>query len=208
MKLYAFPPSPRSRKCIAAAMHLGFPVEVVSLDLMKGEHKSPDMMELNPNGRLPVAMDGDFALWESAAILKYMADKAGQLVPGDSKGQALVNQWLSWEQSTYDPACMVLLFERLIKKLRGAGEPDTTRVAEGLDKFRQAATVLDTHLAGQDYVVRNTLSIVDFSLAAPLFYQPMVQFPLDDFKNIRRWYANIENIDAWQRSAPRLPESA
>jgi glutathione S-transferase len=50
------------------------------------------MMTLNPNGRLPVAEDGDFALWESVAILEYMADKAGRLAPTDPQGRALINQ--------------------------------------------------------------------------------------------------------------------
>ncbi len=204
MKLYVFPLSPRSIKVLAVAHHLDLPFESVFVDLTKGEHKTPQLLRLNPNGRMPVLQDGDFALWESDAIIQYLADKKpGQLMAADGQGRALAAQWLAWDLADWDAACSILLYEHLVKRFFSDLPADPVRVKEGEERFTKAATVLDAHLADRTHVLGKELSVVDFALAAPLHYAQSCKFPLSPFENINRWYAHIGTLDAWKKSAPQ-----
>jgi glutathione S-transferase len=203
MKLYVFPPSPRAIKVLAVAHHLGLPFETVFVDLTKGDQKTPEFLRLNPNGRMPVLQDDDFVLWESNAIIQYLADKkpAG-LIARDIKRRALVAQWLAWDIFDWDSACAILLFEHLVKQILTGAPADPVRVKEGEEKFARAATVLDAQLAGRSFVLGDALSVVDFALAAPLHYAQICKLPLGSFENIQRWYAGVETIDGWKKALP------
>ena len=204
MKLFVFPLSPRSIKVMAVAHHLGLPFEQVVVDLLKGEQKTPQFLRLNPNGRTPVLQDGDFALWESDAIIQYLAErKPGLLVPADPQGRALVAQWLAWDMADWDAACAILLFEHLVKRFFTDAPADPATVKVGEEKFAKAAAVLDAHLAERSHVLGDTLSVVDFALAAPLLYAQPCKFPVAPFKHIARWYSQIETLDAWKKAAPQ-----
>ena len=86
MKLYAFPPSPNTWKVRAVAAHLGIPLELEIVDLIKGGSHSPDYLAINPTGRTPTLVDGDFKLWESTAIMQYVASqKPNSLWPNDAR---------------------------------------------------------------------------------------------------------------------------
>src|ERR1051326_7174960 len=125
MKLYAFPPSPRARKPLAVAHHLGLPFELVLVDLLKGDQKKPEYLKLNPNGKMPTLVDGDFVLWESDAICQYLAEKKGDgLWAKDSQGRHDIARWLFWDMAHWDPACATLLFEHVVKGVLGMGAAD------------------------------------------------------------------------------------
>lgn len=202
MKLYAFPPSPRARKPLAVLHHLGLPFELAFLDLTKGEQKKPEYLKLNPNGRMPTLVDGDFVLWEANAIIQYLATKKSGLLPQDERGRADVWRWLSWDMAHWDSALSILLFENLVKGLVGGGGPDAARVKEGEERFHQGAAVLDAQLATREWVLGKDLTIVDFALAAPLHYAGACRMPMGPYGNIAKWYARIEQLDAWKKSAP------
>jgi glutathione S-transferase len=131
--LHVFPESPRSFKVLACADHLGLAYERRLVDLAKGEQETPEFTRLNPNQRVPVLTDDGFALWESNAILQYLAAKVPEsgLLPADPRQRALVAQWQCWDLAHWDPACATLIFERLVKKLFAMGEPDPAEVKKG-----------------------------------------------------------------------------
>src|SRR5436309_2838230 len=87
IELYVFPPSPRAFKVMVAANHLGLDWTPRMIDLRKGEQKAPQYAALNPNMRMPTLKDGDFVLWESNAILQYLASKRQEsgLVPAEER---------------------------------------------------------------------------------------------------------------------------
>ena len=97
-ELYVFPPSPRAFKVMAIANHLGIEPTLHVLDLIKGEQKSPQYAALNPNMRMPTLRDGDYVLWESNAIMQYLAAKRpeSRLLPTDEKGRLDVTRWQFW----------------------------------------------------------------------------------------------------------------
>src|ERR1019366_9775634 len=107
MRLYVFPLLPRATKVLALAGHLGLECEIHLVDLFKGDQYKPEFAALNPNKKMPVLDDDGFVLWESNAILQYLALKKPEsgLWPADSKGQADVLRWLLWEAAHWSPAC-------------------------------------------------------------------------------------------------------
>lgn len=203
MKLYVFPPSPRARKPMAVAFHLGLQVEMVFVNLLAGEQKKPEFLKLNPNGRMPVLEDGDFLLWESEAIMQYLAEqKPGPLYPAGARVRADIARWQFWDVAHWDAACAILLFENMIKGMVGGGGPDPARIREGEEKFIPLAKVLDQHLSTRQWLVGDGLTIADFAIAAPLHYAQMCRLPVQEFAAIRAWYERIEQFDAWKKSAP------
>ncbi len=97
MKLYGFAPSPNTWQVRALASHLGLPLEFVPLDFVKGDTKTPAFLAINPTGRTPALVDGDFKLWETMAIMQYVAGKkANPLWPDDARARADITRWQSW----------------------------------------------------------------------------------------------------------------
>src|SRR5215203_3996691 len=117
MKLYGFPASPNTWKVRAVAAHLGLPVQDVLVDLSKGGQRAPEYLALNPTGRTPTLVDGDFVLWESTAIMQYLASqKPNALWPDDVRTQADIMRWQSWYLQHWSAsACTPLIFEHFVK---------------------------------------------------------------------------------------------
>src|SRR5215831_15086628 len=153
MKLYATPPSPRAFKVLVVLHHLGLEAEVVRVDLFGGENRTPAFLALNPNHRMPVLDDDGFVLWESNAIMQYLASKRPEagLWPADPRLQADVSRWQCWDLAHWDPACATLVFERFIKKLFGQGDADPAEVAKGEAAVQRFGGVLDGCLRGRRY---------------------------------------------------------
>src|SRR5438270_11049215 len=202
MRLHVFPPSPRAFKVLAVAHHLGIDYQLALCDLTKGEHKSAAYAALNPKQRMPTLEDGDFKLWESNAIIQYLATKkpGSGLLPADERGRADIARWQFWESTTWDPACAILVYERAIKRFFGGGAPDPVEVEKGLQSFHRAAGVLDGHLKGCKHVCGDQLTLADFSLGADLTMAEAAQFPLENYGEIRRWGEMLAELPAWQRT--------
>jgi glutathione S-transferase len=202
LKLHVFPPSPRAFKVLAVAHHLGLDYEFALCDLTKGDQKSAAYTVLNPNQRMPSLEDGAFQLWESNAIIQYLATKKPEsgLLPRDEPSRADVARWQFWESTTWDPACAILVFERAVKRFFGGGAPDPVEVEKGLQKFHRAAGVLDAHLRGRSYVCGDRLTLADFALGADLTMAEPAQLPLENYGEIRRWSARLAELPAWQRT--------
>ena len=164
MKLY-YAEVLNPRKACAVARHLNAPVEYVQVDLGKGEQQSPPFLALNPNAKVPVLTDGDHVVWESNAIMAYLAHKAGSdLWPRDER-QIEVVRWLSWDLTHFTHYAGTLYFEHLIKAKFNIGPPDPAAVEEATTNFRKFAAVLNSHLTGRKFVVGEGLTIADFALA-------------------------------------------
>jgi glutathione S-transferase len=202
LKIHAFPASPRAFKVLAVAEHLGIDYQFVLCDLTKGAQKSPEFTALNLNQRMPVLEEDGWSLWESNAIAQYLASKkpdAG-LLPKDERGRAEVNRWMFWESAHWDQACAILIFERFVKAFFGRGPADPVEVEKGLAQFGRAASVLDQHLKGRKYLCGDRLTVADFAVGAPMIMAEPAQFPLENCPEIRRWYASLAALPAWQKT--------
>ena len=110
LQVYLDPCTVNSRKVLAGLDLLGTQYELKHIDYFAGVHKRPEYLAINPNGAVPAALDGDFALSESNAILQYAADVSGsdKHYPKDLKHRADINRWLLWEASTLIPKLLHL----------------------------------------------------------------------------------------------------
>jgi glutathione S-transferase len=208
--LYVFPPSPRAFKVMAIANHLGLETSIRRLDLIKGEQKTSEYAALNPNMRMPTLKDGDYVLWESSAIAQYLADKKPEsgLFPKDARARLDVTRWQFWDVAHWDQACAVFLFENVVKSLLKSGEPDPAALAKGAENFERAAKVLDAQLTGKKFITGDTLTIADFCIAAPLNYGEVARLPLEPYREIKRWYASMRALPAWQKTLGQSAFSA
>src|SRR5690349_7727593 len=126
MRLYHNPFSANARRAVMTALELGTKLELVTVDLAKGEQRKPEFLRMNPNGRVPVLDDDGFFLTESHAIMIHLAEKTpGQTVyPTELRARADVNRWLFWSAHHFMPAVSILNWERFVKGLLKLGEPD------------------------------------------------------------------------------------
>src|SRR5215467_8132493 len=194
IELYAFPPSPRAFKVMVVANHLGLDWTLRPVDLVKGEQRAPEYETLNPNMRMPTLKEGDYVLWESGAILQYLAGRKPQsgLLPADETGRLNVTRWQLWDACHWDQACVIYLFENFVKPvIVKSGEPDQAALAKGAELFHRAAKVLDDQLKRNKFVAGDRLTVADFSIAAPLNYTEMARLPLESHAEIKRWYASM-----------------
>ena len=208
MKLYYFE-TPNARKACAVARYLNAPVEFRRVDLTKGEHKAPAFLAINPNGKVPALEDGDVRLWESAAIMCYLADRAGSsLWPKDAR-QIDVIRWLSWDSMHFSRHAGTLFFQRVIKPHFGLGEPDLAAIDEAMGFFRQFAGVLDSHLRGRDHRGRRRAHGRGLRASAPscrMRARPSCRSTSS--RRSRRWYAKLEQLPAWREPFPTPAASA
>ncbi len=210
MKLYGFPPSPNTWKVRAVASHLGAPLELEFVDLSKGASHTSAYLALNPTGRTPTLVDGDFKLWESNAIMQYIASKnANSLWPNDAQKRADITRWQCWQLAHWGAeACQPLTFQRLVKKFMNLGPPDAAIVATATEAFNKGAKVLDAHLAKQPSLVGKDLTLADFAVAVPLFYAKEADLPLGPYAHLRRWFERVSALPAWRETAPQMPAAA
>ena len=207
MKLYYFETS-NPRKPCAVAKYLDLPVEYIRIDLFKGEQKTPEFLALNPNGKVPVLVDGDRRIWESDAIMCYLADHTGSdLWPHDAR-QIEVISWLAWNIAHFSRHAGTLLFENHIRGLAGMGEPNAANIADAEGFFRRFAAVLEDHLAGRDHLVGDALTVADFAVASILPSAKEAKLPLAEFPEIRRWHATLEQLPAWRDPFPERAAAA
>ena len=210
MKLYGFPASPNTWKVRALAAQLKMPLEFELVDLLKGAQQTPAFLALNPTGRTPVLVDGDFKLWELNAILQYLASKnPTPLYPNDAKGRADVSRWQFWDLAHWGAqACQPLTFENLVKKFVNLGAPDQAAVAKATEAFNKEAKMLDAHLARHKYLVNDTLTIADFTVAAPLFHAQGAGIPVAHYANIGAWFGRVSALPCWSETAPQMAAAA
>ena len=210
MKLYGFPPSPNTWQVRALASYLSLPLESEFVDLTKGGSRTPEFLALNPTGRTPTLVDGDFKLWETMAIMQYIAGKKpNALWPNDAKSRADITRWQSWNLAHWTrEACAPLLFERFVKKLLNLGEPDQAAIAKGVEGFAKEAGMLNAHLAKQKNVASDALTIADFAVASPLFYAKQAELPLQPYPHIRGWFERVSALPCWRETAPEMAQAA
>jgi len=203
MKLYYFE-TPNARKPCAVARYLQSPVEFVRLDLGRGEHKQPDFLAVNPNGRVPTLVDGDFKLWESTAIMCYLARKAGSdLWPTDEMEQIDILRWLNWDTAHFSRHAARLFFQRRVKPAFGLGEPDPHEIDDATSFFHTFADVLDEHLKNRDTIACDRLTVADFAVASVLPYAKEAELPLEPYHQIRRWHEGLMALPAWRDPFPQ-----
>jgi glutathione S-transferase len=203
MKLYYFPPSSRALAVIALMNHLGLKCQTQTVDLGKGDHLTLEYRAMNPNNKQPMLEDKGFVLWESNAILFYLATKMPQsgLWPSVMRHQADVLRWLFWQSAHWDAESWgMVIYEKVSKAVLGLGPPDPAFIARGEQNFARFAAALNESLQGRRWLTGDALTIADFSIGAFVPAAQRLQLPVAEFPNITRWYEGLALLPAWQES--------
>lgn len=196
--------TPNGHKVSIALEELGLPYEVHVVDLWKLEQRRPEFLKISPNGRIPAIVDrelGDFPVFESGAILVYLAEKAGRLLPSDARGRSLVMQWLMFQMGGIGPMMgqVNVFFRYLPEKIQPAIDRYQAEV-------RRLFRVLDTRLADHEYLAGD-YSIADIANWAWVRTHRWSGLELDDFEHLLRWKRLLAARPACQRGIevpPRL----
>ncbi len=145
---------------------------------------------MNPNGQIPVIDHDGFVLWESNAIVRYMASRfgAGNLYPDKLQLRADADRWMDWQATTFNPA-IGPLFIQLIRT--AADQRDTALIGRAQIDAEKKLTILDTHLASHEYVTGATFTMGDIPLACSV--DRWMKLPLEKaaFTNVSRWYNTV-----------------
>ncbi len=202
MRLYQHPISANARAAVMAALQLEVPVELVYVDLQGHEQLQPPFLRMNPNHRVPVLEDGDFYLWESRAIMQYLADKTpGQsLYPHDPRARADVNRWLFWSGQHFAPAISIFFWQNVVKRMIGQGGPDPVELQRGDVLFNEFAAVLDAHLAERQWICGSSLTLADLSIGAAYACAAPGKAPVAWYANLQRWFGRVQTLDVWKRT--------
>ncbi len=206
MKLYSIQASNNCRRVNAVIAHLGLQVDLVEPNLAAGDLKKSEYLAINPNAKVPALEDGDLKLWESRAIMIYLAQQKrdGGLWPQDLRAQADVLRWQFWEASHLSKATGAFAFERLFKKVFVKQEADPAAVAAAEKDFHQFAPVLNARLEGRTWLVGSALTVADFSVGACFSFAEPSGLPWGDYKHVQAWYGRLGEVPAWRDTAPKL----
>ncbi|KAH8096466.1 hypothetical protein SO694_00009565 [Aureococcus anophagefferens] len=180
-----------------ALLESGQDFEYVHVDMAKGEHKSPAFLKIQPFGKVPVLQDGDFTLFESRAIMKYVLTGT-PLCPGDAKEMAAVESAISVEYSYFTPAFMPVYVERMLKKKKGL-EADETKVAAAIEALGPVLDVVEALLEGKTYMAGPKFTMADISYM-PYFHQfdaLGIAELRDDRPNLKAWWATVSTMPNW-----------
>ena len=192
------------RRVLALVKHLGINAELIEKDLKEGELRTPDFASLNPNMKAPVLEDGDIVLWESSAIMAHLCITAGSnMWPSNNPNEQVeILRWLSWNDCHWSPAVSPFYFEHVVKATFNFGPPNTDLLTASEKDFLKFAKVLDAHLANNNYVACDRLTIADFQLASMVTYWRESEMPIAAFPNIIKWVDLLLEIPAWRDPWP------
>jgi GSH-dependent disulfide-bond oxidoreductase len=193
--------TPNNHKLTMFLEEAGLPYTMKPVNLQKGEQSAPDYLKINPNGRTPALVDhepvgggGPLSVFDSGAMLVYLAEKTGKLLPRAPRAKAAVLEWLFWEVTGLSPMAGQLGFFKRAQE----------QVPFAIDRYKKETTrlygVLDRHLAGKTFLANGEYSIADittFPWAAPY---TMFEIDIDAFPNVERWLDAIAARPATQRA--------
>lgn len=208
MKLF-YSRNPNPRLALAVARHLAADVEFEwASPFAPGQAEK--FRPLNPNLSIPILVDRGKSLWEADAIACRLSRHAGSDFwrAGDDEPDMI--RWISWGKENFVRACDIVHFERGTKQRYALGPIDDVQVKNGLKRFATAAAILEAELSGRHWLLGNAVSYADFRMATFLPFNDVTGLPLDDHPSVRRWYRQLEKIDAWRDpfeglDAPALP---
>jgi GSH-dependent disulfide-bond oxidoreductase len=181
--------TPNGRKISIALEELGLPYEVKTIDITRDEQFAPDFLAISPNNKIPALVDSDgpggrpIALFESGAILIYLADKSGKLLPADPRGRHEALQWLMMQMGSVGP-----MLGQAHHFLRFAPEDVPYAKKRYAAETRRIYGVLDGRLAQHEWLAADEYSIADIATFPWIARHEWQQVALADFPNVKRWY--------------------
>ena len=189
-----YAPTPNGWKISIMLEELGIPYRVIPVNIRAGEQFKPEFLAISPNNRIPAIVDqkpsdggGPFSAFETGAILIYLADKTGRLIPTELRARSQVIQWLMWQVSALGP---------MLGQHGHFALYAPEKIAYAIERYRDEAArlyhVLDVQLGKTGaFVAGNEYSIADIACFPWTMTHKAQGFTLDDYPNVKRWYATL-----------------
>jgi GST-like protein len=216
LQLYSLP-TPNGVKVSIALEETGLPYEAHRVDFDKNEQKSPEFLSLNPNGKIPAIIDPNgpggkpLGLFESGAILDYLARKTGKLIPSDPARIIETIQWVHFQMGGVGPMFGQVGF---FNKFAGKDYEDKRPLQRYVNESKRLLGVMDGRLAGRQWFMDDDYTIADISMLGWVrnligFYEARDLVAFDEFKNVAAWLERGLARPAVQRglSIPERPSS-
>jgi GST-like protein len=191
IELFAFD-TPNGRKISVALEEMGLPYAVQVVDITTGAQMQADFLRISPNNKIPAIIDPDgpdgqpISVFESGAILVYLAEKTGLFLPRDVRGRTAVMEWLMFQMSSFGP-----MPGQVHHFIALASEEDRRYgLARFMAETRRLYGVMDRRLSEHEYIA-GELSIADFALLGWVWRHPRHQVDLQDFPHVQRWYQTL-----------------
>lgn len=197
LKIHGFPMSPNTRRALFALEEHGAAYVLVTVDLMSGEQKSPAYLALNPTGRVPALVDGDFVLWESNAILEYLAALHPDRMLGarSARETGELARWMYMNAAHLSPN-VARIFAHTIRL------PEAQRLPRIVEEARvevdRCLKAMEGRLAGREHLL-DRFSLAEIAIAPTLSAAPMLGIDLTRFPSVAGWMKRIAARPAWQK---------
>ena len=183
-------------RCYWLLEELALPYETVLVDFAEGENKSSEYLKLNPNGKVPTMVDGDFVLWESLAINYYLMEKqqAVELVGNTAQEHAEVNKWNIWGVTHLNAS-----FEPLVLQVYRK-TPDSEAIKAAMEvEIPRYLSVLENHLVDKEYVALGKFTLADITLMSSMQSANFVKYDLSNYPNVMAWMARLSEREAFKK---------
>jgi GST-like protein len=192
IELY-FAPTPNGWKISVMLEECGLPYTVFPVNITRGDQLKAEFLKLSPNGRIPAIVDRDpsdggdpVSVFETGAILLYLAEKAGRFYPADLRGRYNVEQWLMWQMSGLGP-----MLGQNGHFLLYASEKNPYAIDRYEREAKRLYGVLDTQLGKTGTFIAGDYSIADIACFPWIMTHKAQGLTLDDFPNVKRWFAEV-----------------
>ncbi|MET0503336.1 MAG: glutathione S-transferase N-terminal domain-containing protein [Candidatus Binatia bacterium] len=193
--------TPNGHKVTIFLEETGLPYSIKPVNIGKGDQFKPEFLAISPNNRIPAIVDNDpagggkpISIFESGAILHYLAEKTGKFLPADLRGRTEVMQWLFWQMGGLGP-----MLGQNHHFRNYANEKLTYAINRYVKETERLYGVLDERLADREFVA-GPYSIADMACYPWIVLHERQGQNLDDFTNIKRWFETIQRRDAVQRA--------
>lgn len=204
MELYGFGESGNVFKVALALRAMEVDWTLRPVDFFAGEARGPEFRALNPMGEVPVLVDGDTVLSQSAVILDYLSSKTGRFGGRSAAERREVLRWLFWDNHKFTGQIATLRF--LSNFLPPEKRPEGA-IPFLAGRVKAAAQVLDAHMAGRQWVVGDAPSIADFSLVGYLYYPEEKGIAPGDFPAIDAWCDRVAGLPGWAHPYEVMPRA-
>lgn len=205
MKHYMDARSGSCRRVSTVIEHLGLGVDEVFIDLLAGGNQTPDFLALNPNGMVPVLVDGKTTLWEASAIMIYLCEKVkDQTLWPIGSARLDVLRWMFWAGEHFRQSAPIYFEENVIAKLM-SNTPNQSRLDEAGKRLSRFAPILENQVAKQPFVCGDQPTLADIDLAAALSQISRTGIPYHNYPNIMSWNDRLgDHLSAWGTTGQRL----
>jgi len=196
IKIYG-PPQSSAGRCYWCLCEVDIPFEAVAVNMREKEHKSPEFLALNPNGKVPTLDDDGYVIWESMAINTYLSEKyKPELMGATPSVRGRVQQWSYWSILELQPPLIDIFIQKVFV-------PEEHRSQEKIDKALESLpgkfSILDKALGQSSYLAGNAFTIADLNTASVASIAHHLQIDLGDYRHIQDWLGRIAQRPAFQK---------